>query len=173
MKKVISIIMAMAMVLGMGAMAFATDISAPGDATSLLKLTGEAATFSVTVPTNLPITLAADGTITVSNTASIVNNSNGAVEVTAVTVTGQNSWTQHAWDGTNALNDQSVGAKIFALKVQAADTNADTASSAAAIGSIAANDSVALTYDAQIAPQKTAIAETSIANVVFTIGWDD
>ncbi len=174
MKKIVSIMMALAMVLGMGAMVFAADISTPGGTgTTPLQLTVTAATFSVTVPTGLPVTVSADGTVSVSSTAKIINNCNGAVKCTSVAVTGQNGWTQHAWDA-NDLKGETVGSKIFALKIMDTETNSNAAAVGTAVGSIAANGEKTLTYDAQIAPQAAAVAaDTTIANIVFTIGWDN
>ena len=58
----------------------------------MVNLDVEAPTFSVTVPTALPINVDANGEVTTSSDAKIVNNSHGSVIVTNVTVTGKNDW---------------------------------------------------------------------------------
>ncbi len=175
MRKAISILLAVCMVAGAFAFAFAADTpvtSNGGTGTVPVYATVAAPTFSVTVPSGLPVTVAADGSVSVSSTAKIVNNSHGAVKCTNVAITGQNGWSQVAWDSTHQLKNLDVNTKSFALKLAGVDSRSNSSGVCTAIGVIPANDEVTLSYDAQVAPQGSDIAGTNIANVVFTISWD-
>ena len=60
---------------------FAADISTSGGSQEVpAVLDAEAATFSVTVPTSLPISVSATGEVTTADDVKIVNNSHGAVD---------------------------------------------------------------------------------------------
>lgn len=63
-----------------------------GSDTTKVELTAEAATFKVTVPTVLPYSVAADGTVSVASDAKISNLSNGPVVVTDVTAKTLDAW---------------------------------------------------------------------------------
>ncbi len=173
MKKVISILLALAMVFGVSAMAFAdTSVTTNGGTGSVpVNLTVTAATFSATVPASIAISVAANGTVTCPTTAKIYNTSAGPIKVSAISVTGKNGWSHVAWDA-NSLSGEKVGTKKFALKIQNADTKSAAATSASNIGSIAASGNVTLNLAAQIAPQAAALASTNICDVVFTLAWD-
>ncbi len=181
MKKFISILLALAMVLGMSSMAFAADTitTVGGDATSEVKLTAEAATFSVTVPTVLAIAVAANGTVTCATEAKIINNSTSQVKVTAITVTDTAPYTRAAFTTVDAFKAYAANSHIYALKLGTTATLAEDAmtalSSAGGIIGTAINGAAGelpFFYDALSSGFTTAVGTaTKIADVVFTVGW--
>lgn len=178
MRKLASFLMAVTCVATLAAPAFAADISTAGGTGSAdVPLTVEAPTFSVTVPMALPITVDAEGKVTTATDVAIENKSHGMVQVSNVTVTGANSWALVDFE-TN-MGAVAVNSKKLALKL-----NNDTTGIDGVFGFTAANwptiaakndsddtDKLAITYDAKVPAQSTAISDTTVANVVFTVGW--
>lgn len=181
MKKVFSIFLALAMVLGMSAMAFAAPtISAEGDANSEVKLTAEAATFSVTVPTNLPVAVAADGSVTCADaaTAKIVNASSGQVQVTAIAVNDAAPYTKVAFSDVATFKAYQADSHKYALKLGTNSTVAEDASvgltAAGGLIGVAINGNngeLPIFYDVLSSAFKTAQSNVKIADVVFTVAW--
>ena len=96
-RKAFAACLSMALCLSMAVTSFATDpeiTSSGASASSAVTLTVAAANFSVTVPTSLPVSVAADGTVTVAGTnPKIVNSGTGPVSVTGVAFAGRNDGT--------------------------------------------------------------------------------
>ena len=135
------------------------------------KVTAEAAHFSVTVPTTLPITVQADGTVLTADDTKIVNNSMGPVSVTKIAVEGQNGWeiVDFTSDLTSQMNQRKFGLQLISNNVQP-----DGTCGLVGFNVIPGNSgSLDLPYDANIAVQTSAIEKQTIANVTFTVGWDE
>ena len=124
--------------------------------------------FSVALPTSLPITLDADGNISVSDSAAITNNGDGAVVVSGITVTPLNNWALCA-DSAD-VSDAEIGSKCFAMRFNGADAAMNGSVDVSAFPAIAVGGSMALTYAAAVTPQIDNVSQT-IANVVFTVSW--
>ena len=124
--------------------------------------------FSVALPTSLPITLDADGNISVSDSAAITNNGDGAVVVSGITVTPLNNWALCA-DSAD-VSDAEIGSKRFAMRFNGADTAINGSVDVSAFPAIAVGGSMALTYAVAVTPQIDNVSQT-IANVVFTVSW--
>ena len=154
----------------------ATEINAAGNGSAPVVLDVEAPTFSVTVPTGLPIYVDAEGVVTTADDVYIVNNSHGSVAVTGVTITAKNGWS--TVDVAKNLANEPVNTQEFSMTI-----NNETTTGADAItfdqsnwpAIAAVNDSDTdqfhLVYDADVAPQTNALNK-DIADVVFTIGWN-
>lgn len=181
MRKVLSTAMACAMMLALAVPTFAagTSIDAPGGTgTTPVVLTAEATTFNVTVPTNLPITVAADGKVSVAENAKITNNSFGAVKVTSMTIEGQNTWATVDYDSTE-MTEQKVDSKLVAMQI-----NNDKTTGSDTISFTPGNfpkldgkndgdtDELKVTYNAKVPAQSERIESETVANVIFTVGWD-
>ena len=199
MKKIVSIVLALTMILALSVSAFADAPTAatqtsPGISTSggtdssevtLTIGTGDNSTgagagsgaFSVTVPTVLPFAIATDGTVSVASDAKIVNGSNGPVKVTGVTATGANGWAivVNGTDFTTVpMNTKSFTLTLNGDNFPAAATNTASALTLtpASWGRIAGDDGeLALTYSGAFAAQ-TANLSVKVADVVFTVAWD-
>lgn len=159
--------------------AFAGNIDASGGTGSAtVNLDVEAPTFSVTVPTSLPINVSADGEVSTAQDAKIVNNSHGSVIVTNVTVTGKNGW--QIVEADKDMSGVKVNAKEFGMTINGDKTTAEgnllfSQDNWAAIGAkddAGNTDELAITYDAVVAPQANNMDGAEVASIVFTVGWN-
>ena len=178
-KKLISSLLAISMLASLGATAFAqgTDldepvnggINTPGGSSSVpVELNVTPLTFSVTVPSGLPINVDADGNVEVANNVKITNNSAGMVKVKNVEVSMLNGWSLDSFDVD--FTDKAVNTKQLGLVINGVDANLGNLKNA--FGILAVDDSEDLVYDAKIPPQSESLQST-IANLIFTIGWVD
>ena len=144
-----------------------------------------ATAMSVTVPTVLPIAVGTDGSVATATDAKITNNSYGAVKVSGVSIQAAQGW--HLTDFTTNMANEKVDSNQvgFALTIGGGEqlatdsTEASQALLAEAIegcymtgaGNTAGN-SVAIAYDAVVSPVSTAVTNTGVASVIFTVEWD-
>lgn len=149
-----------------------------GSASVPVNVTREAATFSVTVPTRLPITVDADGNVTTATDAAIINNSGAPVAVKSVEVIGQNKWEIAPYDKVT-IRSLPVNTMSFGLRIElggiASATSINGPSEILAYNSnidIDRQQKLTITYDALIPAQEKGIRNTQIANVVYTIAWE-
>ena len=183
-KNILSASMAAMMAMSMGAPVFAaTDgaitIATEGGTGSVpVELTAEATTFSVTLPTALPITVDGEGVVTTATDAKIVNNSAGAVIVSNLAIAGVGDWEIVDFDSAD-MSTEKVGAKKVAMEINGDKTTADdtisfTQSNWPSIAGVndGDTDELALDYDAKVPAQASAISGENVADVVFTVGWD-
>ena len=198
--KVRKSLMALAMVLAMAMStvpAFASDvpggpIMAPGAGTTPVELTADATTFSVTVPTSIPIKVNADGTVTcpTDGTVKIVNNSAGAVKVIQVEMRN-GAWTLADYKvgdrtlvAAAGVDAKKLGMQLTAgSQVLATSTDGDQVISngqdisnwkmTGVVTDPATTDELPINV-AAIASAVSAKIETAeqAASVIFTIAWD-
>lgn len=149
-----------------------------GSASVPVNVTREAATFSVVVPTTLPISVDADGNVTTTTAtdATIINNSGAPVAVTKVELASLSDWTLAAY--SRDILNLSVDAKQFGLQMNIGDKTIATSNSGTSDilsdslnARIAKGQNCAVTYNALFPAQTAAVSDTQIANVVFTVGW--
>ena len=147
-----------------------------GSASVPVNVTREAATFSVVVPTTLPISVDADGNVTTATDATIINNSSAPVAVTKVELASLSDWTLAAY--SRDILNLPVDAKQFGLQMNIGDKTVATSNSGTSDvlsdslnAQIAKGQNCAVTYNALFPAQTTAVSDTQIANVVFTVGW--
>ena len=150
--------------------------STTGAASVPVTVAREAATFSVTVPSTLPIAVDAAGNVTTATDASIINNSSAPVDVTKVELASLSDWTLAAY--SRDILNLPVDAKQFGLQMNIGDKTVATSNSGTADilsdslnAQIAKGQNCAVTYNALFPAQTTAVSDTQIANVVFTVGW--
>lgn len=145
-----------------------------------------ATAMSVTVPTVLPIAVGTDGSVATASDAKITNNSYGAVKVSSVTIQAAEGW--HLADFQTNMADEKVDSNLigFALTIGGgaqlatgeSSTEAQTLLDAAIEGCYltgAGNqegNTVAIAYDAVVSPVSSAVTNTGVASVVFTVEWD-
>ena len=201
-RKPVTMLLALCMVFSLAVGACADDItSSGGSATSPVNLTttnegigggegGEGGTttptrMSVTVPTALPMAMSDDGTVVTATDCRITNNSYGAVKVSAVSIQAAQGW--HLTDfGTNMANEKVDSDQVgFALTIGGGERLATSSTAgtqtllAEAIEGCymtgagnAAGSSVAISYDAVVSPVSSAVTNTGVASVIFTVEWD-
>ena len=169
MKKIVSLFLSFSLILSLTTTAFATNVTTNGGSQNVpVELTQDSTTFSVTVPTVLPVSVGGMGEVTVSTNNKIVNNSFGPVEVKSVKVDPQNDWELFAFN--TDFKQLKVGSKSFGFQINGMNVNT-SGNCLANFDIIEGNSEISFTYDAKIAPQNREISRESIANVVFTIGW--
>ena len=150
--------------------------STTGAASVPVTVAREAATFSVTVPSTLPIAVDANGNVTTATDAAIINNSSAPVAVTKVELTSQSNWTLAAY--SRDILNLPVDTRQFGLQMNIGDKTVATSNSGTSDilsdslnAQIAKGQNCAVTYNALFPAQTTAVSDTQIANVVFTVGW--
>ena len=118
MKKYLSLIVTFALILSiLPNSVLAADISTSGNSGDVpIELTQAASTFSVTVPTVLPVDVDSDGMVTVNLSNSIINNSYGPIEVKSAKVVPQNSWVSN--DFETDFSKSKVGLKEFGFQLK-------------------------------------------------------
>lgn len=115
--------------------------------------------FSVTVPTTVAIHMDASGGITCGDIV-ITNNSTDAVLIKDTQVSALNGWTLVDY-ATTTFTDANKGQHKVALQLSAVD------------GTISANGgSKTIGVSAKIPRQGAQMTNTSIAQVVFVLGWE-
>lgn len=147
-----------------------------GSASVPVNVTREAATFSVVVPTTLPISVDADGNVTTATDATIINNSSAPVAVTKVELASLSDWTLAAY--SRDILNLPVDAKQFGLQMNIGDKTVATSNSGTSDvlsdslnARIVKGQNCAVTYNALFPARTVAVSDTQIANVVFTVGW--
>lgn len=148
-----------------------------GSASVPVNVTREAATFSVTVPTSLPVSMKADGTVATATDAAIINNGSYPVSISKVEMTSINDWGLTVYDKTEVKKlpvdtkkigmELTIGGKTI---ITASDTTSDTLSENLET-SIEAAQRCLVSYNAAIPAQSAALSEIQVANVIFTVGW--
>lgn len=144
-----------------------------GDATA--ELTQAVSTFSVTVPSALPVHVDELGNVTVATNARITNNSAGPVLVSTLMLDVPNDWTL-VW-GEDSVGSK-VGSNKFSLSIlgEAAHIIRDMGTSkygccyTVDYGPLSASESLGLTYDVAVSPMATAVVET-VAALVVRVQW--
>lgn len=185
--KILALILALTMALSLCCTAFADltvvdgeEITTDGGTGSVpVELEAEAARFSVTVPSVLPIDVDADGVVSVANNAKIVNESAGAVKVTNLTITGINGWETADFDTVNMATEK-VGSKKVAMVVNNHKTTGATWTTPFVESEFPVmagmndtdSDELVITYDAKVPAQATSLTDVAVASIVFTVGWD-
>lgn len=163
-----------------------SDVTLSSTEDGSLEGTPAATAMSVTVPTVLPIAVGTDGSVATASDAKITNNSYGAVKVSAVSIQAAEGWHLAAFE-TN-MADEKVDSNLigFALTIGGgtqlatgeSSTETQTLLDAAIEGCYmtgAGNqegNAVAIAYDAVVSPVSSAVTNTGVASVVFTVEWD-
>ena len=150
--------------------------STTGAASVPVTVAREAATFSVTVPSTLPIAVDADGNVTTATDATIINNSSAPVAVTKVELASLSDWALAAY--SRDILNLPIDAKQFGLQMNIGNKTVATSSSGTSDilsdslnARIAKGQNCAVTYNALFPARTAAVSDTQIANVVFTVGW--
>ena len=157
-----------------------TVMAAEGEQTVPVDLTVEEPIFSVTVPMALPITITEQGEILTSDTAAVINNSAGPVVITDIQTKGINGWETVAF-GSIDMATAKVGTKEVSLQLifvgeltgTTVSTTGEDTNDFAGFIRLAKAETLPLLYDAEVPAQTTAYESAQIAEVIFTVGWDE
>lgn len=134
-------------------------------------ITASAPTFSVTVPTTLPIHMDVYGGITCGD-ITITNNSSGSVLVEDTQITALNGWTLADY-ATTTFTDANKGQHRAALQLNrsngltasGSDTNEDFIP--------AGGGRQTISVSAKIPYQGVNAVNTNIAQIIFVLGWNN
>ena len=163
-----------------------SDVTLSSTEDGSLESNPAATAMSVTVPTVLPIAVGTDGSVATASDAKITNNSYGAVKVSSVSIQAAEGW--HLADFETNMADEKVDSNLigFALTIgggaqlatDESSTETQTLLDAAAEGCYmtgagnTSGNTVAIAYDAVVSPVSSAVTNTGVASVVFTVEWD-
>jgi hypothetical protein len=176
-KKFLSVLLTLTLVFSLTSVpAYASEITAEGDGTVPVNLTVETPIYDVTVPMVLPVTMTETGDIVVATDAVIVNKSAGPIKISNIKTKGVNGWSTTDYTGLD-VKSAKVGSKNVGLTftidgMTTNTTGADLNDFSGAIILIK-GESLPLIYNAKVPAQKVAQTDVQIAEVVFTVGWDD
>lgn len=143
--------------------------TAGGTGTVPLVVSTEIPTFSVTVPTSLPVTVQSNGTVVVSNACKIVNNGPGVVEITNIQVNNSNGW--NLVDFNTNFDSLENGIRYFGISLFGNNVQTNGTCNVSTISQINGKSNINVGYNVKIAPQTQAISSSTIANVIFTVSW--
>ncbi len=170
-KKILSGALATAMMLGMSvpAMAAVWEPNENDGYTSEITVNTQATVMNVTVPTQLPISVDANGESVTNVTAQIINKGAAQVKVTGAKVVAANDWALKSWN--TDWSKAALGTKEFAFKVNDKAVGTDGVVDVSGFTAIDGNGgTMDFTYAGRIAPQD-GTGTVSLGNVVFTLGW--
>ena len=141
-----------------------------GIAACMLLTVALAGTFSVTLPTALPVSVDAEGNVTTAEPA-IKNTGGMTVTVAAATVEPLDGWTIVPW-GTD-FGKLPVSSKKFAMQFYGSEVPADGVIKLPSQSTIPVGGSAAVVYDARIAVQSSAAEDLTIANCCIVVDSDE
>lgn len=174
--KLISLLLAFvltfSMLISTAIPAYATDINSSGNSgKSKVVTTVTPAKFNVTVPYVLPISIDSDQNVFTADNVAISNNSNGPIKVSEATLTTNGGW-ELVEDGTD-FSSVPVNSQKFSMSVLNTPVLTSGNLNTESFGTINGNTALSVTYDADAAVQGEEVSATNIANVLFTIEWDN
>lgn len=176
-----------ASLMAVPAYAAGTPVNAPGNGETPVTIEAQATTFSVTVPTAIPLTVKANGDVEVPTDLKIVNESAGKVKVTSVTAT-DGSWKLADYNNGNRANlaKDKVDAKKLGLSLTAGGS-AVTSTGPSALTEVdpskwvmegkgtGTTNELPITVGAiatAVSQAATFAGDQAAAKVVFTLAWD-
>lgn len=183
-RKILGSLLAMVLGISTSFTVFAADTTvnnSGGSATSDVSLTLAVPTFSVTVPTQLPVAVSDTGVVTCadSGTAKIVNNGHAPIYVSGIAINAGQDWSLMAYDAAFDIASAAPGTQKIGFKVNnVMTTDNGTSGYVPAEWALSGNtnadtDELALEYDACLPVQIVATQATVVAaQVVFTVAWD-
>lgn len=155
-------------------------VDSTGSADVPITVTRDAPTFSVTIPTAMPIAVSASGAVTTPDNVAISNNSSYSVCVKSVTINAATDWSLGKFDKA-AMRSEAIDTKKLGFSMTMGTYTASTTTSGQSetIGSYGASDitiatgsQLSINYDGVIPAQLNGItSNTQAANIVFTIDW--
>lgn len=146
---------------------------------SSVELTMEEPVFKVTVPTSLPFSVAADGTVSVATDAKISNLSNGPIVVTGLAVNPIMDWT--LVDVGTDFSKVKVDSRQYCMTLNGYEIPAEAGDYGTDRSwnpgweSINGNSDLALPYSGDFSVTTGAHItgpQMQISNVVFFVDWD-
>lgn len=182
MRKLMSLALTLVLSLALAAPIAAAEVGTSGNTGSVpVALTAEAAAFSVTVPTSIPMSINSDAEVTCATNLSITNNTAAPVEVTSIEVQS-GTWSIVDYNGgdrsplaAEKVNSNKLG---LALKPSGGSQIATSTNGTQSLSVdsdewvVSAGGSLSFQCSGIATAVSGAIADAvQAAKVVFTIGW--
>lgn len=119
----------------------------------------EPLSFKVVLPTNLPLYMDTNGTVTAASNASILNKSNAAVKITDIEITAKPDcdWVLVS---DNPSDKRDAGEFTFSTSLTAGTV-------------LAKGEELPFTYIADLSPVSVGVDSIDLATVTVTIDWED
>lgn len=177
-KKVTSFSLLLVLLLGSSISSLAANIgTAGGSSSTVLKLSIESPVFSVTVPTSLALLVDKKGEVTPGTNAKIINNSLCAVRVVDVKISSKGNWSLVAFN--HPMNKEKVNSKKLGFKINGCETKADgnlvfSPTNFPAMDGIGGHNPNELAIDYTATVSRSTVPEnlTGVADILFTLDWD-
>ena len=168
-KKILGIGLAAVMAFSASAMAVsAAEINqSGGSGTSRVELSVNASPLKVTVPSVLPIWVDSDNNVTVATNAKITNLSAAPVEVTDLSVTGDNGWSVVPFN--TDFTKVPVDTKQYGMTMY--DDDVVNGVNVGLFGRLDGGAFKDVVYDGNVAIQSSDINKFDIGHVVFTVAY--
>lgn len=181
MKRILSVILSMMLLLSTVPV-YAISVSG-GTGTTDIVITADAATFSVTVPTSIPVNVDSNAVVTCPASLQISNDSAAPIEVTSIEIqNGQWSITDYNHGDRSKLAKAKVDADMLGLAFKPSGGKwAETcATGTQSLGIdvdewvVASQGSLAFSCKGIATAVSNSISEpVAAAKVIFTVGWKD
>jgi hypothetical protein len=167
MRKMLSTLLAVMILLASSTtQVFASEVTAPGEATTSAVLNTEATLMNVTLPLAVMIYVDADGNVFTPDNLQITNNSAGPIQVLSLEVVTDNGWTL---DPTSTdYTDYKSGLKHFSMTLNGMDPALGDLTFTTPING---GESLLLEFEADVSPQKDALNAVKIGEMIITVDW--
>ena len=175
MKKFLATALSCAMLMSMGTVGFSAAVNksevtqSGGAGESRVTVDIASAKFKATVPTVLPIYVDSENVVSVANNARIANASSGPVEVKNARVENVNSWSIVPFN--TDFKKVPVNLKQYGMIINNSEVATTGSFSIAGFDVIPGDETIPVTYDANVAIQSDPLKDYNIGKVVFTVGW--
>lgn len=133
-------------------------------------------TFSVIIPAIIPLSMDAEGEIKTPTNAAIKNmNIEKGIEVTGVTVTGQNGWSaaDYSSGDFDTEDGKNIGLSINGQGTDGSGTISTDAGTWTCGAGLSGNGQIDLTITAKANKQTTQGNKGTVANISFTVAFDE
>lgn len=171
MKKIISLFLILLLVLSSITSAFAAELTTDGGKTEVpIEMEIQAAVFSVTVPTTLPVSVSADGAVITANDAKIINNTAGPVKISSMVITPKNDWTLKAF--TYDFGSEKVNTKMFGFNIFGNNVPESGSIDVSGLSVISGKAELLIPYDARFVLQSDSSSGNEVAGIVTTVAWE-
>lgn len=128
--------------------------------------TALAANIDATVPASLPISVEADGSIVTANNAVIRNYGSTPIRISEINVTTENGWEMKSKEDIACA---AIGDKSIAMAFNNSWVSADGTVDVSQLPRIPSNNSLSISYNAQIPSATEKESEQTVATSIFVV----
>ena len=129
---------------------------------------------SVTVPAVLPVAVSENGCVSTAGHAQIINDSDGAVVITGISVYGENGWSVVPfWQNmaSEKVDSRKIGFKVNNACTDQVENNESELALNPWDWRIEQGSVLPLSYDAVVSATSVPFADVQVLTVIFVIAW--